>query len=290
MSSGERFKYLEGKTMFLCFGAQKAGTSWLHDYFSGHSQFLTSPLKEMHFFDALLAPERCAHFDLLFVRWLHRQTAEPATAYEKPHFKHILARARMRGEPELYFDYFNGLNKAGREFVCDFTPSYSLIAEPGLLEIDRLVAEQGMALKVLFVMRDPVQRYLSALRHKERDGRSTGEGGEFSYREDDLVRGRYDLIIPRLVSAFGAERVHVAFYESIFAAPDTHLRNLTDFLGAAYVQPDLKKRVNSTDGVKSLKKIDSRKLARHLEVFSPVYQYVQTAYGEKVPGTWHKAS
>lgn len=288
MSSGERFKYLEGKTMFLCFGAQKAGTSWLHDYFSGHSQFITSPLKEMHFFDTLLAPELCGEFDMLFVRWLHRQTKDTRNAYDAPNFKHVLARARMRGEPELYFQYFNGLNKQERDFVCDFTPSYSLISQNGLAEINRLIADQRMSLKVLFVMRDPVDRYLSSLRQMVRTDKRVSDDLEFAYRQVDLVRGRYDLIVPRLLSAFGAERVHVAFYESIFSHPGAHLRGITDFLGAAYMEPDVTKRINTTDRVNSFK--DSEHRALHAQKMAQVYEYVLKAYGDRIPDTWCKTN
>ena len=44
------------RTFLLCVGTQKAGTSWLHQYFLGHPQFAPGFLKECHVFDCLYAP------------------------------------------------------------------------------------------------------------------------------------------------------------------------------------------------------------------------------------------
>ena len=39
--------------MFLCIGAQKAGTTWLADNLKGHEDLLIAKRKEVHYFDVL---------------------------------------------------------------------------------------------------------------------------------------------------------------------------------------------------------------------------------------------
>ena len=38
---------------FVGIGAAKAGTSWLADYLAGHPEVALSPIKELHYFDAM---------------------------------------------------------------------------------------------------------------------------------------------------------------------------------------------------------------------------------------------
>ncbi|NIJ43343.1 hypothetical protein FHS78_003657 [Parvibaculum indicum] len=48
---------LDNKCFILGVGAQKAGTSWLHDYLERRPEvFMPSPWKELHYFDARYCP------------------------------------------------------------------------------------------------------------------------------------------------------------------------------------------------------------------------------------------
>ena len=42
--------------LFLCIGAQKAGTSWLFQQLTEHPALWLPTLKELHFFDHLFVP------------------------------------------------------------------------------------------------------------------------------------------------------------------------------------------------------------------------------------------
>src|SRR5215208_108045 len=45
------------RTYFVGIGAQKAGTTWLHDYLSSRPDTFMSPIKELHYFDAEFRPD-----------------------------------------------------------------------------------------------------------------------------------------------------------------------------------------------------------------------------------------
>ena len=85
-------KSLEGKTLLLGVGAQRAGTTWMHDYLSRSEKIETSPIKELHFFDAWLRPDLCKQFDLSFIKRLNRLTAEADEALPRPSCKTAIGR------------------------------------------------------------------------------------------------------------------------------------------------------------------------------------------------------
>ena len=68
---------LDGRTMILGVGAQKAGTSWLFDYLAGDPAIFAPPLKEMHFFNAWLRPGMCGGYDDRFRALLKRVERSP---------------------------------------------------------------------------------------------------------------------------------------------------------------------------------------------------------------------
>lgn len=41
------------KKMFMCIGAQKSGTTWLHRQLRNHPQIWLPPVKELHYFDTI---------------------------------------------------------------------------------------------------------------------------------------------------------------------------------------------------------------------------------------------
>ena len=54
---------IDEKTFVCGIGAQKAGTTFLADYFSKHPEFMMSDLKELHYFDAKYRPELSEKFN-----------------------------------------------------------------------------------------------------------------------------------------------------------------------------------------------------------------------------------
>ena len=53
MTLSARHLLSDEQTLFFCVGAQKSGTTWLHDYLSSHPEVADAPLKEMNFFSDL---------------------------------------------------------------------------------------------------------------------------------------------------------------------------------------------------------------------------------------------
>ncbi|GAA3127989.1 hypothetical protein GCM10010466_18470 [Planomonospora alba] len=137
------------------------------------------------------------------------------------------------------------------------------------LSAERIAADLP-GIKLLAVLRDPVERAYSAHKHElargfetepfERaleleEGRLAGEVERIladpayvshSHRHHSYVdRGRYAGQIDRLFRLFGRERVHVLFAEDFFADPETEYVRILDFLGLPRWFPEVFERHNA---------------------------------------------
>jgi hypothetical protein len=201
------------KTFLLGLGAQKAGTTWLHRYISGFANVDTGLFKEYQIWNAV-------HFktDARFKVPLW-QVAHPKARL----------RWRLQHSEKAYFDYFEGLlRQPGISMTADITPNYAPLSAAVLKKIRQGFEARGIKVKVVFLMRDPVQRCWSALRMIRKNGRK-GVGVDLEAPEADALRryaasswaqsnARYDLTVARIDEVFAAEDVFYGFYESLFTA------------------------------------------------------------------------
>jgi hypothetical protein len=102
--------------------------------------------------------------------------------------------------------------------------------------------------KVLFMVRDPVERYRSGLSHHL--GRGTKPTPTLA--SDAFQRGLYFEQIRRVERLFGADRVLVLQFEACIAEPLTHMRTTSDFLGLEPFTP----QITRTDQGHSSKRYD----------------------------------
>ena len=146
----KRQNVLASKATFLLgVGAQKAGTSWLHDQLQRRNDVDFGFLKEYHVFDALEL-ERFASF----------RPKRPS-----PLKWRTWRRARFIANPERYFDYFASRLKPDRiRLTGDITPSYAGLSTESYRRIEQAFAQRGVQTRAVFIMRDPVERFLSQQR------------------------------------------------------------------------------------------------------------------------------
>ena len=55
---------LENKTVFICIGAQKAGTTWLHAALSNYKDIGLPHIKELHYFDVKWLPKKFNTYEI----------------------------------------------------------------------------------------------------------------------------------------------------------------------------------------------------------------------------------
>lgn len=283
--SPKLLKRLEGKTMLIGAGAQKAGTSWLFRHLAEDPDVYASPIKELHFFDAWLGPRRLAVFDRSYGEKA-AQMRRPLPRLAAPRMSRaVIERAEMSEDRMAYLRYFAARVRRER-FLLEFTPGYSLLDERGWSRARRFLERAGLTVRPIFLMRDPVERHMSALRMQQRKGLIADARAAFrcslewpAYR----AHGRYDQALTALWRAFGEHGVVVGFYEHVFAAPERHLRALTDTLGLAWRAPDVSHRVNAADAPSTLSAADR---AAGAAAFRDVYDFVNARFGAEKPASW----
>ena len=250
-------------TFLLGVGAQKAGTSWLHDQLHRRSDADFGFLKEYHVFDALEL-ERFANF----------RPKRPT-----PLKWRTWRRARFIARPERYFDYFASRLKPPQiRLTGDITPSYAGLSPESYQRIQKAFAQRGVQTRAVFIMRDPVERFLSQQRMQLRKrGLLTPEHeiehlnkASLKLLKRDSPRNDYPATLDALRDGFAASQVFIGLYETLFTA-DNH-RALCRCLNIPEQTPDGSHRVNASQATTSVPAELLQRLGRH---FSPLVTAVQ---------------
>jgi len=227
---------------FLCIGAHKGGTTWLYQQLDSHPDFWMPPVKELHYFDQL---SRVQH------------SAPP----------------RFRDERDLHF--FENLNALSAKTHVDLE-NYGLLFEPkaSLLSGDispnystlsskliRQIVGYFPHLKVIFLARDPVQRFWSHLsmevyyrQIKPFDATNIDEVHRNLLRRGMHLRSYPSTVVARWKWYIHPDRFRVYFFDDLQRNPTELRRSILDFLGADPDKPidELRANYNSWGGMEKL--------------------------------------
>lgn len=236
------------KVFLLGVGAQKAGTSWLHQQLHSRPDADFGFLKEYHLHDARTVPG-LGHYEPAAIHPFQANT------WLKPR---SLRRRRFFNKPELYYDYFAWLLNRPRfrnrtiHLTGDITPSYGALSAETLRTIQEEFNQRSISVRPVFVMRDPIERIISSQRMKLRKAgiRSAEEEiqalSQLAQQRPLRVslRSNYGQTLTALNGSFGLEHCFIDLYERLFQK-NTYQR-LCHFLGVPYREPRWQERVNAS--------------------------------------------
>ncbi len=214
---------------FIGIGTQRAGTTWLYEMLSLHPDIFLPAQKELHFFDekpdfsayeGLGNPGQRPYYDMGSAdhwNW-YREQFEPG-------LKH-----KVRGE---------------------ITPFYATLSDKRVA----LMAEKLPALKIIYIIRNPVKRAWSGFRlfwfletgHKECEPAEDIIRKTVMYPAK-LIHGDYRRNTRVYENNFKRDRILYLFYDDIIQSPDEFLKQVFSFLE---IEPlpltgaELKKKVNA---------------------------------------------
>jgi hypothetical protein len=169
-------------------------------------------------------------FDLISA---HPEVAGSIGAKELHYFDRFFAGGCTAEEVDRYHDYFPRVSgcKTG-----EWTPMYS--SAPW---VPPLLAQAAPDARLLVLLRDPVERYLSGLQLDA--ARASKRGAPLSpYAPfEQLVRGFYHTQLLGLLRHFDRSRILILQYERCTLEPIPQLRRTFEFLGLSDVEfvPDL---------------------------------------------------
>lgn len=254
------------KTFVLGMGTQKSGTTWLHAYLSAAPTADMGFTKEYNVWDG---PSGSS---------LTRQALTPRGLFNRSR----LRRAAFRRWPRLYFGYFGGLLHDGISVTGDISPFYARLRPAVVRKVVDGFAERGVRVKIVFLMRDPVERCWSAARMKSRrsvppcgDQASAALFREYFRHPNYQVRTRYENVLSNIeASGVNPEDVHIALYEEMFTPRE--IDRLSEFLGIPADQSFGEQRVLSAPS----RLQPPPELAREVAVF---YRATYAAIGDRFP-------
>lgn len=240
---------------FLGIGAQKSGTTWLHDNLSRHPQIWLPPVKEIHYLD-----HRPPHLlQRLFGRkqflksgraLLRRELAGALSGGDREGLAWAARYCLSPRGDAWYHDLFPNLEGRITGEIC---PGYAR------LEADQVARIHGLmpATRIIYLVRNPIERAWSGLAmHFRKDGRRSIEEVPESEIEARLRypkswrHGEYTMNLAAWESQYPAEQVFVGFFDDLQRDPGRLLEEILGFLGvdAAAVPADVGARRNPGRG------------------------------------------
>ena len=283
--------------MLYCIGAQKGGTTWLHAQLQKHRR-VHFARKEFHYWDAVRSPFlELRAVPLGPLEPLARRLAGPSgdrLARLHPKLRRAVLGWRMLLSSPLDHDAyarFLTLDNPGCRVVGDVTPAYTLLGRRSFADMAALHPNA----RFVFIMRDPVDRLWSGVRHRTRAWADDPRGGAAAALrafEDaladpmnaDLRRSDYARTITELDAAVPADRVLYLFYETLFA-PEP-IDRLCTFLGIDPFPASFGERTH--EGVSYDDRPDPAQMARAREILAPTYDLVAARFGVDVPEAWRR--
>lgn len=232
---------------FLCIGAQKAGTTWLHGNLIQHPDLWLPPAKELHYFDRAErypSPLSRKFYDDRWRQELARRARERWRERSLSGLRRDLDYLFGRRDHAWYARVF----EPGRGKLCgEVTPAYSKLDAEHVARIAALLPEA----RILFLMRDPIDRAWSSARmSSDRRGLDLGDEARWKGHLDTQrgKRGDYLRTLRQWRAHYPPERFFVGFFEDVEQRPAELLLRVLDFLGAradpALLPPTLGERFN----------------------------------------------
>ncbi len=284
----QKFDALNGKTLFICVGAMKSATSWVHSYLSTLDGVTPSPLKEVHFFNMKFAGHALGDMDMLALKRLKfhiEQSGDPAINLQgRETFQASVDRAQMIYDDNAYFAHFARICETDTKVLCDITPAYSVLGPAGFDYLKSFCATQDIRLKLLFIMRDPIDRMWSQMRHMTQtnpDSDLVINWAKGFASPSICARADYRGVVGDLDRIFAPDDLLYLFYEDLFT--ESSLRALADHIGADYRPADTKTRHNET---KIVTDMPAAAFSAAKELLAPQYAFCTSRFGDRVPANW----
>ncbi len=228
---------------FLCIGAQRSGTTWLHHQLRAHPSVFLPPCKELHFFDEVDGrdPARCVQHRQRFLAEAQAAVASAGPEEAEAAWQTFEWAARFAGTRRIDIDWYASLfaDVPDDLLAGEITPAYALLSERVVRQIVRLMPD----LKIIFMMRDPVERALSGAVHELTTAAgsaappSAAALAEEMEQERCTARSAYRRTIETWESCLPDGSFGCFFHDDIARDPAGLMRSVHTFLGVDPAQP-----------------------------------------------------
>lgn len=268
--------------MLIGIGAQKAGTTWLHDQLSRDPRVLM-PIKEMHVFDTRYRPEIYPGGTQNVQARVSALEALPPHRRGRSYDADLaLRRAHVRAmdDDNAYLSIFADRLQPQHQIFGEITPSYGTLGVEGLSAIGDLTDD----VRIVFLMRDPVSRLISGVQQGFRLRKRIAGWADVRAALDSLghmARTRYDQTLATLDATFRSDRVFLGFYETMFCT------SFAERLGRFLDLPGLSLDPHATLNAAPDKIVLTTEQTNYLrQALQPIYDACEERFGNALPAAW----
>lgn len=264
--------------IFFCVGAPKAGTTWLYKALSKHDDCYFRLEKELHYFNTMHSNTWGRRIKK------YQEVLRRSNGVARDDIQEWIGLLRERGASLDSYVRFIEAYRGERSIIGDFTPAYSLLPEEVLFKMKNLGD-----VRILYIMRDPVDRLWSQVRMDAR--RRVGSGPEYAlevhselnkvleFGGGSIDRGNYTAVISKLEKVFDKHQILFMFYEELISAEG--LLEVTKFLNISEHSGDLPARVHGGEEL-PIEDDDRRRIYAAL---SSQYEFILNRMG-RIPPQW----
>lgn len=204
---------------FLVIGAQRSGTTWLYRVLRQHPELWLPPVKELHYFDKPNVHRGCMHFkEWPRIGWVGLKSFDPW----------LLRYFFGVRNDDWYMRLFQRAQAKGL-IAGEVTPAYATLGE----DVFARIRDMNPNVKLVFIMRDPVDRTWSAANFSAKASRLVSEEeAQRRARQTSVIRrSSYIDTINRLEKIFPASQLHYCFFDDLRDRPRELTAEILAFLG-----------------------------------------------------------
>jgi hypothetical protein len=233
---------VEGKPSidFICFGAQKAGTTWLYSKLDELEGFDMPPVKELGYFSRY----RAYGYGFLTISESWRRIFKPIRMWRA--IRHLTRLAvegkwrRFKWYISWYFsdyndDWYLSLFEDREGLTGDITPNYSVLRERDIRRMHQLLPD----VRLIFMMRNPIERAWSHYKYKRIQWEPDFEVSQVDVEEvldfvdsdEQELRSDYLATIQRFAKYYPDEQILLCFYDAVKHKPAVLLSEVVEFIG-----------------------------------------------------------
>lgn len=294
---------MKGRTILFGVGAQKAGTSWLHRMLQRHPEVHLPLVKELHYWTAIRPP----HFEFpAKIAQGETEFLNRAWFWQRVRRYQTLS-ALSSGFTRDYTDRWNSVLASGgvdhgpygelmqmgarnhHKVVGDITPAYALLDADTLGEMATLSPD----VKFVFLMRDPVARLWSGIKHRirvskvaeaDRQDAANTALEEALANDPHMARRRSDYAqtIRNFDVFVDPDNVLYLFYETLFSQQS--FDRVTEFLDIAPHKALPNRKVNARSPNRLT--ADPALMAAARTHLDDTYRLTRERFGDLIPAQW----
>jgi hypothetical protein len=278
-------------TSFIGLGFQKCATTWLSIRLRRHSRLHVPPVNELRFWNHYEKGGGSVGLQGDYVRKWSRRLLE---ARNRDEMCGLIERLSFWKKyvltPPDGAESYRSLFTPGEDHLAfgEISPSYVMLGQDTFSLIER-----SLAPKVFLIMREPIARLWSQIRHERRlrpENVATPESMvELLSTPRFLIQADYAAVICRLREVFPGDRIGCFFFEDMLAGEEEFLKSVCAFIGVPHEPsmeaPAERKKPSKSGG--SGEKMPSNVMDKAMDLYGGQAEAVERLLG-RVPEPWKK--